>query len=59
MKNINILDYPEIIEKINGIINNKGVAEIKNEQRFYEGRKISDAIVVVEITRRLRASEDR
>lgn len=43
---IDIRDYPEVIEIINGIINNRGTAEIKNERRQGETN-----LVVVEITR--------
>lgn len=46
MSHIDIRQHPEIIELINAIINNKGIAEIKNE-----GKNDSVNIVVVEVKR--------
>ena len=43
---IDIRDYPEIVEIINGIINNRGIVEIKNEDR-----KGGVNLVVVEVVR--------
>jgi hypothetical protein len=43
---IDITKSPEVIEAINRIIDNGGIAEIKNEKRHGE-----DNLVVVEITR--------
>ena len=44
---LDIRDNPELIEIINSIINNHGIAEIKKER---------DGIAVVEITRKLRTT---
>lgn len=44
---INIVDYPEVIEGLNAILNNKGIAEIKCERC---------GPVVVEIKRTLKVS---
>lgn len=49
---IDIRDYPEVIEIINGIINNRGTAEIKNERRQGETN-----LVVVEITRAVKTKK--
>lgn len=49
MNPINITDYPEIIETINAILNNKGIAEIKQERR---------GISVVEIRRTLKTTKE-
>lgn len=51
---IDIREYPEVIEIINGILNNGGVAEVKNEKRRRE-----DNIVVVETMRVLRTKKPR
>lgn len=56
---VDISDYPEIIEQINRILNNHGVVELKNEAKYYEGRKVSDSIAVIEINRRLRANIEK
>lgn len=49
---IDIRDYPEVIDVVNGIINNHGTAEIKNE-----ARKGEINLVVVEITRALKTKK--
>lgn len=49
---IDIRDYPEVVEIINGIINNRGTAEIKNEKRQGEVN-----LVVVEINRAVRTKK--
>lgn len=56
---IDIRNYPEVIDKINGILNNHNVVELKNEAKYYEGLKVSDSIAVVEISRRLRANVEK
>lgn len=43
---VDIRNMPEVVEVINAILNNHGIAEIKNESR-----KDDANIVVVEITR--------
>ena len=48
MTKLDIRDYPELIEIINSIVNNHGIAEIKKER---------DGIVAVEITRKLRTTK--
>lgn len=45
---INITEYPEIINTINAILNNKGIAEIKQEKA---------GISVVEIRRTLKTAK--
>ena len=45
---LDIRDNPEIIEIINSIVNNHGIAEIKKER---------DGIAVVEINRKLRTTK--
>lgn len=47
-----IRDYPEVVDTINYIINNRGTAEIKNEARRDEVN-----LVVVEITRAVRTKK--
>lgn len=47
---IDIKKNDEVIETVNAILNNKGIAEIKNEVR----RNGDDNIVVVEIKRQVR-----
>lgn len=49
---IDIRDYPEVIDCLNNIINNRGVAEIKNESRKDECN-----LVVVEITRAVKTKK--
>ena len=49
---IDLRNYPEIIDCLNNIINNKGVAEIKNE-----ARKGDENLVVVEITRSVKTKK--
>lgn len=51
---INLLDYPEIIHILNGIINNGGTAEIKNESHRDEPN-----LVVVEIKRTVRTRREK
>ena len=46
---IDIREWPEVIEAVNAVLNNKGIAEVKNEKR--QGK---DNPVVVEITRKLK-----
>jgi hypothetical protein len=53
-KTIDIRDYPEVIEIINGIINNHGVAEVKNEKRQGEVN-----LVVVEISRTVKTKKPK
>ena len=48
MNKIDVRDIPEVIEAINAILNNKGIAEIKKER---------DGVAVVEITRKLRTTK--
>lgn len=48
MTKLDIRDNPELIEIINTIVNNHGIAEIKKER---------DGIAVVEITRKLRTTK--
>lgn len=43
-------DYKKVIEKINSIINNNGIAEVKIEN--------NNKIVVVEVGRTIRCSEN-
>lgn len=49
---IDIRDYPEVIDCLNSIINNKGTAEIKNE-----ARKDNVNLVVVEISRAVKTKK--
>lgn len=49
---IDIRDFPEIIDIINGIVNNHGTAEIKNE-----ARKGETNLVVVEIARTVKTKK--
>ena len=49
---MNILDYPEVVEAINKILEKRGTAEIKNEVRRGETN-----LVVVEITRAVRTKK--
>lgn len=56
---VDIRDYPELIDKINAILNNHNVVELKNEAKYYEGLKVSDSIACVEISRRLRANIEK
>lgn len=53
-KMIDIRDYPEIIDCLNSIINNKGTAEIKNE-----ARKDDVNLVVVEISRSVKTKKSK
>ena len=46
---IDIRDWPEVIDAVNAVLNNKGIAEVKNEKR--QGK---DNLVVVELTRKLK-----
>lgn len=48
---IDIRDFPFVIDTINSILNNRGIAEVKNE------RKDKDHLVVVEIKRTLRTEK--
>ena len=49
---VDISKMPEIVVILNNIINNGGIAEIKNEKR-----KGQDNIVVVEITRSVKTKK--
>lgn len=49
---IDIRDYPDVVECLNTIINNRGVAEIKNEAKRGEIN-----LVVVEITRAVKTKK--
>lgn len=47
-----IRDHPEVCEAINAVVNNGGIAEVKNEKR-----KGEDNYVVVEIVRALKTKK--
>ena len=47
---IDIRDYPEVIDAINAVINNRSIAEIKTEKRMEDGRQ---TVIVVEQSRRI------
>ena len=49
---IDITRNPDVVEAINRIVDNGGIAEIKNEKRHGE-----DNIVVVEITRSVKTKK--
>lgn len=49
---IDIRDHPEVCEAINAVVNNRGIAEVKNEKRRGE-----DNLVVVEIARTLKTKK--
>ena len=49
---IDIREHPEVIDAINAVLNNRGIAETKNEMR-----RGKDNIVVVEISRTLKTKK--
>ena len=49
---IDIRNHPEVCEAINAVVNNRGIAEVKNEKRRGE-----DNLVVVEIVRTLKTKK--
>jgi len=51
---IDIREHPEVIEIINTILNNKGIAEIKNESKHN-----SVNLVVVEIKRTVKTEKEK
>ena len=56
---IDIRDYPKALDAVNAVLNNHGTAEVKNEIRYKDGKIQSDNITVVEISRRLKSSEEK
>ncbi len=51
-KLIDIREYPEAIDAMNAVLNNDGIAEVKNEKRHGEVN-----LVVVEISRKVRTKK--
>lgn len=53
---MDIRDYPDVVDTINAIVNNKGTAEIKTETKKVDGEIVQN-LVVVEICRSVKIKE--
>lgn len=53
---VDIRDFPEVIDIVNAIINNKGTAEIKTERKKDNGN-VTENLVVVEISRSVKTKQ--